>query len=100
MAQPLLPDDLWVVIEPLLPPPQYPGPKGGRPPVENRPALIGILFVFSRHRWKVERTHAWFGGFRRLTIRYERRDDIHSASTSSPCVPSLTGSGRGCVSSS
>ena len=29
-----------------------------------------------RHRWKVERTHAWFGGFRRLVTRYERRDDI------------------------
>ena len=30
-----------------------------------------------RHRWKVERTQAWFGGFRRLVTRYERRDDIH-----------------------
>lgn len=30
-----------------------------------------------RHRWKVERTHAWFGGFRRLVTRYERREDIH-----------------------
>ncbi len=30
-----------------------------------------------RHRWKVERTHARFGGFRRLVTRYERRDDIH-----------------------
>jgi hypothetical protein len=28
-------------------------------------------------RWKVERTRAWFGGFRRLVTRYERRDDIH-----------------------
>ena len=45
MAQPLLSNDLWAVIEPLLPPPPYPGPKGGRPPVENRPALTGILFV-------------------------------------------------------
>jgi transposase len=45
MAQPLLPDDLWAVIEPLLPPPPRPGPKGGRPPVENRPALTGILFA-------------------------------------------------------
>ncbi|WP_085949870.1 IS5 family transposase [Frankia casuarinae] len=25
-----------------------------------------------RHRWKVERTLAWLGGYRRLTIRYER----------------------------
>ena len=45
MAKPLLPDDLWSVIEPLLPPPR-PRPKGGRPPVSNRAALTGILFVF------------------------------------------------------
>jgi transposase len=32
-----------------------------------------------RHRWVVERTLAWLGQFRRLTIRYERRDDIHQA---------------------
>jgi hypothetical protein len=31
-----------------------------------------------RHRWKVERTMA---RFRRLTVRYERRDDIHLAFT-------------------
>src|SRR3712207_9390746 len=45
MAQALLPDDLWAVIEPLLPEPHRPGPKGGRPLVENRPALTGIFFV-------------------------------------------------------
>lgn len=44
MAKPLLPDDLWSVIEPLLPPPR-PRPKGGRPPIANRAALTGILFV-------------------------------------------------------
>ena len=32
-----------------------------------------------RHRWVVERTLAWLGQFRRLTIRYERRKDIHQA---------------------
>jgi transposase len=32
-----------------------------------------------RHRWVVERTLAWIAKFRRLTIRYERRDDIHEA---------------------
>ena len=32
-----------------------------------------------RHRWVVERTLAWLGQFRRLTARYERRDDIHNA---------------------
>jgi transposase len=25
-----------------------------------------------RHRWVIERTIAWFTGYRRLTIRYER----------------------------
>ena len=32
-----------------------------------------------RHRWVVERTLAWFGQFRRLATRYERRADIHTA---------------------
>lgn len=44
MAKPLLPDALWAVIEPLLPP-QVSSPKGGRPPVTHRQALVGILFV-------------------------------------------------------
>lgn len=35
-----------------------------------------------RHRWVVERTHAWFNRFRRLIIRYERRADIYQALTS------------------
>jgi len=46
MAAPLVSDDLWSVIEPLLPPPKprryrYPG----RKPVDDRKALTGILFV-------------------------------------------------------
>lgn len=32
-----------------------------------------------RYRWVIERTQAWLNRFRRLTIRYERRDDIHQA---------------------
>ena len=32
-----------------------------------------------RHRWVVERTHAWFAGFGKLRIRFERRLDIHQA---------------------
>ena len=44
MARPLLPDDLWAAVEPLLPP-EPPKPKGGRPPIPNRAALTGILFV-------------------------------------------------------
>jgi len=44
MAKPLLTDELWNVIDPLLPQPQ-PRPNGGRPPVPNRQVLTGILFV-------------------------------------------------------
>ena len=44
MAKPLLTDELWERIEPLLPPPT-PKPRGGRPPIANRAALTGILFV-------------------------------------------------------
>lgn len=32
-----------------------------------------------RHRWVIERSMAWFTGYRRLTLRYERRADIVKA---------------------
>lgn len=46
MAKPLLPDDLWAIIQPLLPPPRprrfrFPG----RKPTDDRTCLTGILFV-------------------------------------------------------
>src|SRR5215467_7327953 len=44
MAKPLVPDELWAVVQPLLPPAR-PRPKGGRPPTPDRQALTGILFV-------------------------------------------------------
>jgi transposase len=31
------------------------------------------------HRWVVERTLAWLARYRRLSVRYERRADIHEA---------------------
>jgi transposase len=46
MAKPLVPDELWELIEPLLPPPKprrYDHP--GRKPLDDRQALTGILFV-------------------------------------------------------
>ena len=45
MAKELLPDELWREIAPLLPPHTPPSPEGGRPPVGDRDALRGILFV-------------------------------------------------------
>jgi len=44
MAEPLVSDELWAVLEPLLPK-HKPSPKDGRPRVEDRKALTGILFV-------------------------------------------------------
>jgi transposase len=44
MAKSLVPDELWKLVEPLLP--SKPSkPKGGRPRVPDRQALSGILFV-------------------------------------------------------
>jgi transposase len=39
-----------------------------------------------QHRWVVERTLAWLGRFRRLTVRYERRADIHLAFLTLGCA--------------
>jgi transposase len=44
MAKPLVTDELWEKIEPLLPRVREAGTRG-RPPVPNRAALSGILFV-------------------------------------------------------
>jgi transposase len=44
MAKPLVSDDLWAAVAPLLPP-ERPQPRGGRPRVPDRAALTGILFV-------------------------------------------------------
>lgn len=39
-----------------------------------------------QHRWVVEHTLAWLNRFRRLTVRYERRTDIHQAFTTLGCA--------------
>ncbi len=44
MAKPLVPDELWREVAPLLP--KEPAkPKGGRPRVPDRACLAGIIFV-------------------------------------------------------
>jgi transposase len=44
MSKPLVPDELWTIVEPLLPA-EPPKPKGGRPRVSDRACLTGIIFV-------------------------------------------------------
>ena len=44
MSKPLVPDDLWAAVEPLLPP-EPPKLRGGRPRCDDRAALAGIVFV-------------------------------------------------------
>ena len=48
----LVPDDLWAVIEPLLPS-EPEKPKGGRPRASDRAALAGIILVLrTGMQWK------------------------------------------------
>lgn len=42
---PLVPDDFWLLIEPILPPLAPRGPQGGRKPIPHRTVLTGILYV-------------------------------------------------------
>jgi len=44
MSTPLVPDERWAIVEPLLPK-EPPKPKGGRPRVPDRACLAGIIFV-------------------------------------------------------
>ena len=39
-----------------------------------------------RRRWKVERTFAWIGNFRRLVVRYERKLQVYSAFFHLACI--------------
>ena len=39
-----------------------------------------------RRRWKMERTFAWFGNFRRLVVRYERSIMMYNAFFHVACV--------------
>ena len=45
MAKQLVSDELWAIVEPLLPLHRAQPGKRGRPPVPDRAALTGILFV-------------------------------------------------------
>ena len=56
--------------------------------IQDRIARKGVdsSARLGRHRWVVERSLAWLGQFRRLTVRYERRADIHEAFLSLGCA--------------
>lgn len=45
-------------------------------PKRGRPVKAGPSYA---ERWKVERTFAWLGNFRRLLVRHERRHSIFRA---------------------
>jgi transposase len=45
-----------------------------RPPLQDGRALRRY-----KRRWKVERTFAWLGNFRRLVVRYERKLSMYQA---------------------
>jgi transposase len=45
MAKQLVSDELWEIIEPLLPKESPKKSKGGRPRIDDRAALTGIIFV-------------------------------------------------------
>jgi transposase len=44
MAKELVSDELWEIVEPLLPE-EPPKPQGGRPRLDDRATLTGIVFV-------------------------------------------------------
>ena len=44
MARQWIPDELWRIVEPLLPK-EPPKPKGGRPRIPDRQCLLGIVFI-------------------------------------------------------
>jgi transposase len=86
MSAPIIGDELWALIKPLLPAPKprrkkYPG----RLPVSNRAALNGILFVFKTGmRWRDLHIELGFGSgvtcWRRLHDWHEANvwDQLHA----------------------
>ena len=86
-----IPDDLWVEVQPLLPPEKKPG-TNGRPVVPFRKVLDGILFVLRTGcQWKDlsaeygsgstchKRFQEWvrMGVFRKLWVKLlERYDEL------------------------
>lgn len=66
-------------------------------PHRNRLRARGIVPILAKRRtphgsglgtvrWVIERTLAWLHRFRRLSVRYERRPDLHQAFLSLGCA--------------
>jgi len=51
--------------------------RGIRPRIRRRHGEHGS--GLGKHRWVVEACFAWLFQYRRLRVRYEKRDDIHEA---------------------
>jgi len=55
-------------IQPIIPARQW---KGRKKRVGRQPG--SFVKDHPKHRWRIERTHAWFDNYRRLAMRYERK---------------------------
>ena len=116
MAKELVTDQLWEMIEPLLPE-EPPKPKGGRPRIDVRTALTGVLFVLkSGIPWEMlpqemgcgsgmtcwrrlkewQEAGVWEGLHRKLLDRLGKADRIEweRASLDSASVPAPGGAKR------
>ena len=116
MAKELVTDELWRIVEPLLPP-EPPKPRGGRPRVPDRAALTGIVFVLKTGiPWEMlpkemgcgsgstcwrrlrdwQEAGVWERLHRALLDRLGRADEIDwsRASLDSASVPAKRGAGR------
>src|SRR5215213_1024944 len=116
MAKELVTDQLWEMIEPLLPE-EPPKPKGGRPRIDDRTALTGVLFVLkSGIPWEMlpqemgcgsgmtcwrrlkewQEAGVWEGLHRKLLDRLGKADRIEweRASLDSASVPAPGGAKR------
>jgi transposase len=107
MARPLVSDELWELLQPLLPPPKPRRPDHpGRKPVDDRKTLTGILFVLrSGIPWELlpqemgcgcgmtcwRRLHVWQQQgvwFKLLQVLLERLDDAGQIDWSRSAVDS------------
>ena len=58
VARMLLPNESWILIEPLMPT-RPPRPEGGRPPIGDGEALTGILFVLKNGEFSWAPSGTW-----------------------------------------